>query len=221
MGHLKREVNFILEASVAPSTASTYQAGLDSYIFFCRQIAQPPFPVTEDRLMYFVASTRHRLALKTVRVYLAAIQYRSALLGWPLIIASMIRLHYVLRGIRRLQGSDFTRPTRSPITTDHLRILRHHFDNYVSPRADGYMLTTAALLAFFGLLRASEYLADSSTSYNDLCNLQVRHVSFAPSLTHMKINIPQSKTDPFRAGQQVPLWSTGNVLCPVKAATIL
>ena len=25
-------------------------------------------------------------------------------------------------------------------------------------------------------------------------------------------------TDPFRAGKQVPLWSTGNELCPVKAA---
>lgn len=168
--------------------------------------------------MYFVASTRHRLGFKTIKVYLAAIQYRSATLGWPLIIASMIRLHYALRGIRRLQGPEFTRPLRSPITTHHLRILRHHFMNYVSQRSDGYMLTTAALLAFFGLLRASEYLSESSNHFDKLCNLQCCHISFAPDLTYMKINIPQSKTDPFRAGQQVTLWKTGNDLCPVKAA---
>ena len=34
----------------------------------------------------------------------------------------------------------------------------------------------------------------------------------------LKIHIPQSKKDPFRNGQQVTLWSTGNRLCPVKAA---
>ena len=178
-----------MAASVAPSTASTYQAGVDNYLHFCKQIGKPPFPVTENRLMYFVASTRHRLGFKTIKVYLAAIQYRSATLGWPLIIASMIRLHYALRGIRRLQGPEFTRPLRSPITTHHLRILRHHFMNYVSQRSDGYMLTTAALLAFLGLLRASEYLSESSNHFDKLCNLQCCHISLAPDLTYMKINI--------------------------------
>ena len=79
------------------------------------------------------------------------------------------------------------------------------------------MMSAAALLAFFGLLRASEYLADASRNYDRLCNLQVKHIRFAPDLKSLKVHIPQSKTDPFRMGQQVTIWSTGNELCPVKA----
>ena len=217
MEHLKNEVEFVLAAAVAPSTASTYKAGLDSYILFCRQIAQPPFPVTEDRLIYFVTSARHRLAFKTIKVYLAAVQYQSAVLGFPLTIASMVRIQYVLKGIRRLQGSEFTRLLRPQITIEHLKTLQRYFKTSVSPQVDGDMMSAAALLAFFGLLRASEYLADTPRSYDRLCNLQVQHICFAPDLKSLKVCIPQSKTDPFRMGQQVTIWSTGNELCPVKA----
>ena len=209
MEHLKEEVDVVLAASVAPSTASTYKAGVDNYILFCSQITQPPFPVTEDRLLYFVTSTRHRLAFKTIKVYLAAIQQRSAVIGFPVTLTSMVRLQYVLKGIRRLQGPVFTRPLRPPITIDHLKTLRRYFKSSVSPRSDGDMMTTAALFAFFGLLRASEYLADTPRSYDRLCNLQVQHILFASDLKSLKIHIPQSKTDPFRNGQQVTLWSTG------------
>ena len=72
-------------------------------------------------------------------------------------------------------------------------------------------------MAFFGLLRASEYLADAPNRFDKLCNLQVCHISFGSKFECVKIYLPQSKTDPFRSGQRVTIWSTDCDLCPVKA----
>ena len=58
-------------------------------------------------LIYFVSSLFNRLAYKSIKVYLSAIQYYSIMSGSDIQIASMSHLFYALHGIRRIQGNSF------------------------------------------------------------------------------------------------------------------
>ena len=64
------------------------------------------------------------------------------------------------------------------------------------------MLWFAFTLAFYGFLRASEYL-----------NLQWLDISCNSRIT---INLRQSKTDPFRNGHQIHVYLANTSICPVR-----
>ena len=166
--------------------------------------------------MLYISSSYVRLSYKTLKVYLAGIQYHSIINGFPVSLSSMHQLFYTLRGVRRLQGSAFTRPPRSPITTRHLHILLEFFRSSFKP-FDANMLSAAALTAFFGLLRSSEYLPAHSSTYDPATTLLCSDVFISPDLSFASIHLKCSKTDPFRVGCLVKLWSTKNSLCPVTA----
>ena len=107
MDYVDAEVRLLLDAAIAPSSSRTYDTGVKSYLQFCAATSTQPFPATEDDLLRFIASVRRRLSYKTIKVYLAGVQYKSALMGLQLRLHTFSRLHYALRGIRRLQGSEF------------------------------------------------------------------------------------------------------------------
>ena len=166
--------------------------------------------------MRFLASVRRRLSYKSIKVYLAGIQFKSALQGFPLQIHRFPRIYYALRGIRRLQGNEFTRPPRSPITLYHLSRLRiYSKQNFSHP--DDKMLSAAVLLAFFALLRCSEYTCPKSKHYDPECTLQFHDICFEKNFQFVQVRIAQSKTDPFRVGCNLKVWATGGKLCPVRA----
>ena len=101
-------------------------------------------------------------------MYLAGIQFFSHLWGFPGEISKMKRLFYVLRGIRRVQGSSY----RRPFTLDHLM----YFLSFTAARfntSDHLMLRAVACVAFFGLLRSAEYTSKSAFSWNPSSDLSV------------------------------------------------
>lgn len=126
----------------------------------------------------------------------------------------MHRLYYTLRGIKRLQGNSFQRPPRAPFTLKLIKRFSQLLYKYF-PFRDFLMLKSAALLAFFGLLRASEYLSQSSAKYDPQNTLSSQDISFARDMTHASIRIKQSKTDPFRQGCSIKIWALNNAWCPV------
>ena len=71
--------------------------------------------------------------------------------------------------------------------------------------------------AFFGLLRASEYLVTNTHQYVGEHTLLTSDISFALGKSFVSIFIKKSKTDPFRQGFTLRLWATNNNLCPVVA----
>ena len=216
MDYLDAEVRLLLDAAIAPSSSRTYDTGVRSYLQFCAATSTQPFPATEDDLLRFIASVRRRLSYKTIKVYLAGVQYKSALMGLQLRLHRFSRLHYALRGIRRLQGSEFSRPPRSPITLDHLsQLLSSAKKNFHRP--DDYMITAAVLVAFFALLRSSEYTCPETRHYDPECALCFQDVQFEGHFQFAQIRISKSKTDPFRLGCDIKVWRTGGRLCPVKA----
>ena len=66
------------------------------------------------------------------------------------------------------------------------------------------MLKPAILLAFFGLLRAS----DAPHSSHHDSPLLTSDIRISTDHSHMKVSIRKSKTDPFRQGCAITIWAT-------------
>ena len=201
--------------ALAKSTLDSYLVGLRSYNLFCTHTNSYLFPLEEHVLQRYVASLAHRVSYSTIKVYLCGLQFFSHMRGLTESISSMPRVYYLLRGIRRSQGSAFQRPRRHPITTNHLKLIHHRlgFMNY--NRLQQLSLSAAASLAFFGFLRCSEYTCLSSNCFDPSKELMVSNISIASDHSILTVHIRASKTDPFRAGCYIRIGATGDSLCPV------
>ena len=153
----------ILSHSLSQETFNTYRVGINHYLRFCHRFAINPLPLTENYMEPFVISLQHRLAYKSIKVYLCGVQFWSTMCGFDNQISEMARLEYILRGIRRIQGNRFTRPVRAPITWQLLQLICRYLVLTEAP-FDRDMLLSAILLAFFGLLRVSEYTSPQPLS---------------------------------------------------------
>ena len=205
-------------ASLAKRTQQTYTAAWKSYSTFCVTNDLAVWPVTEVKIVDFVTHAALRqLSHKTLTVYLAGLKYFSQIHGYQLEVGSMHILYHVMRGIRRTQGNTLTRAKRSPITVHHLHILLSYL-NICYPNSDGKMLWCSFTMAFFGLLRSSEYTSPTSTTVTNT-TLLVQDVSISIDGSRMFINLRGSKTDPFRQGTVIRLCKIQSALCPVHAAS--
>lgn len=155
------------------------------------------------------------MSYKTIKVYLAGLQYWSIQRGSEVRISNMIQLFYILRGIKRKLGSSRSRPRRLPITPAQLRLLVAHVVYTRKIPHDRCMLVAAILSAYYGLLRVSEYTCPSSHTFDKEVNLLINDVKIDKGVA--SIFIKTSKTDPFKVGCTIRLGTTGNIMCPVKA----
>ena len=215
MDHLDLNVRRCLLSSLSPSTIATYRTGYRSYRFFCSVSMHPAFPLNEFILQRYAVSVANRLAFKTIKVYLCGVQFFSFLIGSNVRICSFPRLYYVLRGIRRLQGDRFRRPRRLPITYQHLLLISHRVSLQRYSAFESLMLRSACALAFFGLLRCSEYTSPRRRSFDADATLLVQDISFNTMFTLMYVRIKASKTDPFRTGCTIRVAAVGGNMCPV------
>ena len=126
--------------------------------------------------------------------YVASIQYYNIVLGHNVSITAMDHLCYLLRGIRLSLGDSRTRIPHQPITIPELRRLHSY-----SPH-DIAMLTNAVTLAFFGLLRVSEYTSPTRASYDAAHTLLYSDILLTSPLRVAAVCIKASKTDPFKYG---------------------
>ena len=175
-----------------------------------------PLPLSAGAVENFCVSLSYRVGVKTIKVYLCGVQHWSLMLGFNTLLSSMLRLPYVLRGIRRHQGSTHTRPPRLPITLPHLRCILAYL-RVTLPPFDCTMFTAAVLTAFFGLLRVSEYTSPTRYTFDPNIQLTLNdvHINWVRRLAFLRIKA--SKTDPFRLGVTLRLGATRNDLCPVHA----
>ena len=214
-GHLSHRRDALLANCVAPNTIKTYRVGINRYLGFCRLYRINPLPLTEKVLENFCVFLSRRLSHKSIKVYLSGVQLMSTLNRGVVLIHQMPRLAYVLKAIRRVQGNRFDRPTRTPITWPLMRVICRFIDRTEAP-FDKLMLTSAILLAFFGLLRVSEYTSPTSAHADDT-TLAVEDVEIDWPHRVARIRIKKSKTDPFRLGVTIRIGVLQHALCPVSA----
>ena len=215
MAYLDLTILRLHRAALAPSTLSTYSSGLRAYHCFCSQVSLPLLPLHEVNLERFVSSLVCRVGYRCIKVYLAGVQFYSIMSGFNCRIASFPRLYYLLRGVRRTQGSRFRRPARIPVTLSLLQLIHHRLQLQSYTPTARLMLRSASSLAFFGLLRVSEYTSSGRWSFNASSTLLVSNVSFDGSYSIMYIRIKASKTDPFKEGCTIRVAAVDSPLCPV------
>ena len=116
-----------------------------------------------------------------------------------------------------MQGNTRTRPPRQPITIVHLQTIVRHIRNSDIIYHDQLLIVSAITLAFFGLLRSSEYTAPSGNTYDPSVTLLFSDITFSVNQTVAFINIKSSKTDPFKIGVTIRVGATNTECCPVHA----
>ena len=215
---LEQEKLFYLRQALAESTKRTYNVGVNHYYIFCQQTMVVPFPLHEAILEDFVVSLARRVGYRTLKVYLCGIQFASHVKGLPQLIIHMARLRIILRGIRKAQKGSHLRQPKIPVSPNHIRRTLAFIQSKYSAR-DGNMLSAAVLLAFFGMLRVSEYTAPTTTTFEPALHLGVNDVTLNFSSHIVSIHLSTSKTDPFCAGVDVRVGATFNDICPFTALT--
>ena len=128
-------------------------------------------------------------------------------------ISNMPHLYYLLRGIRRIQGATFHRTPRRPITVRMLLLIFRRLPLMSYTALEKSMFKAAITLAFFGMLRVSEYTSVRRFAYDSHSTLLCQDITFNSNHSIMTIFVRASKTDPFREGCCVRV----GVLCPVRA----
>ena len=209
----------LLQAGLAKSTQRVYAAGKNKFLAFCQETNITPFPVTEQKLISFVAyGVNKGLKYQTIKCYLSAVRHLQVMCGGgdPR-VESMPLLELALRGTRKEQSGSPKR-TRLPITPAILEKIRQIW-NRDAADWDHVMLWAACCVGFFGFLRSGELTAPETDDFDPGQHLTFADIAvddqFNPRT--VSIRIIQSKTDPFRQGVTIYLGRTESALCPVAA----
>lgn len=176
----------------------------------------PLLPTTENILIYFAVFLAKTVNTDTIKVYLAAVRHMHLVNGYDLPIAKFQRLHYILRGIKRVKGIP-TR-TRLPITLDHLKLFHRILHSRALPSHDETMIWAAISIAFFGFLRIGEMTCPGP--FSSATHLSRSDVSFRKTkdnATFLNLRLKASKTDPFRSSTTITIGGTSGIYCPVRA----
>ena len=128
MEQLCKMADTYLSLSIGESTRKRYEVCLQRYIQFCGYYDLKAFPLQESNLILFASQLGSKSSHSNLKVHLSAIKYFAEIHGYAegeVYIHSFRRLWLVVRGIKRCQGLKFSKPKRSPVTPDILRLI--HF----------------------------------------------------------------------------------------------
>ncbi|XP_062571095.1 uncharacterized protein LOC134233120 [Saccostrea cucullata] len=215
--HLKKHADYLVDASIEPSTAATYRSGLDCFLTFlvmsrlCLAFCKLPV-INEDLLVYFVTHCQLNLKLRyeTIKTYLAGIRFFYLKEGQCLMFRDFERLHCVLRGVKKQQCNNKSK--RLPITFSILSQICDCLNKGVfSPWLD-LMLCCICKMAFFGFLRCGEF---TTNFHKQQDYLTIQNVTFAEDGSFYILKLNSSKTDPFRQGIDIKVFENSH-LNPVK-----
>ena len=187
------------------------------YLLFHQDTSTPHLPVTEVKLLNFVAYlSNQELKHQTVKCYLSAVRHLQIECGGkdPR-VKSMPLLALALRGTKREQAG-MEKRTQLPIIPLILEKLRRVWNRDPS-NPDHVMLSAACCVGFFGFLRSGELTSPNVGDFDPGQHLSVSDVT-VDEVTNPKVvtvRIKQSKMDPFCQEVSIFLSKTDLPLCPV------
>ena len=175
-------------------------------------------PVCEDTLMLFVTYlAQQHLSYTTIQLYLSAVRYSGIITAKSTTLRTP-RLNYVLKGIHKECAVNHQPRERQPITFPIMErlhmVLLQHSGNY-----NNIMIWAACCLAYFGLLRVSEFTTLSPDRFDPTTDLLLLDVAVDNhnSPTTVQITLKKAKNDQFRKGHTIYMGKTTHTVCPVDA----
>lgn len=213
---------FLLWHGLAEATRQNYETPRRSFFLFSalkgyRHRGGECLPAKAVWLIEWIASLAGRVKVKTMKVYLSGLRSCHVDLGLPIVAFQDDRLERVIRGIKR-QFGEANRRERTPLTRDALVLILRCLQE---PTYENITLRAAFTLAFAGFLRVGEFTyraKDLDLGHNFRSwFLTKSSVTISTDRSHMSVNLPASKTDPFRGGVEILIAATRDEACPVKA----
>lgn len=123
-------------------------------------------------------------------------------------------LKLVLRGVRKSSYASPSR-TRQPITFAIMAQLIQTLKHSRLPKHDKLMLTAAFTLAFYGLLRISEFSIPSKSKFDP--RIHPTHTDIRWHKHRFTYHLKRSKTDQFQQGHKINFYQVDNHSCPYSA----
>ena len=194
----------------------TYRSGLNRYLSICFTFrVQPPFPVSETLLCYFVTSLAGEgCAPAAIKIYLAAVRHAQIMRGHPepRETSFLPCLRLLQNGVRSERAESANAPLHClPITIPILRLLRLLPG---SQSYDGCLRWTATTVCFFVFFRPAEIMVPNTSAFNLTVHLAWGNVAISEDGRSVRVLLKRSKMDQFMQGVE---GVTGNNLCPVNA----
>ena len=194
---------------------------LKKYMTFCIQAKLQVLPPTEGTFTLFVMDlAQQQLSYGTTQVCLSAVHYYHITNHKESIFATQVRqrMCQVLKGICWSHAFAQTTKTWQPITFLIMQCLHSVIISQSSNYFD-VMVWASYCMAYFDLLRVSEFTTQSPNQSNSTTSFLILDVAFDSHITLqlVRITLWQSKTDQFKQGTHLYLEKTGDQVCPVMA----
>ena len=207
-----------MRLAFAPSTRATYKAGISRFKQFCLSNKRPALPADKQTVIYFTVTMSRSLSPATIKVYLSAISTWHQQNGYKSPTSHNPMLSFIMKGARKQYALKRNHISiRQPITA---RILKHMLQEVRKPSChlcehDKRMLAAAFTLAFFGLLRISEFTVPSKRSFDPRKHASITSIQWKGN--HFIFTIKSSKTDQLHYGQAVYITRSHSEICPFAA----
>ena len=161
------------DKALAPKTKSTYSAGQQRFISFCKLANVQSMPASKSTLPLFATQlATSNISYTTIKINLSAIRHMYVTVGMHSFFNQQLTLwlQQMLKGIQKSQT--FTHPlrVRLPITIQ----IMENILQLLSQRPKSYMnvMTWAACcLAFFSFLRVNDFTLPSDEQFDQTCHL--------------------------------------------------
>ena len=208
------------DRALAPSTKSTYSAGQERFMSFCKSAKVQSMSASESTLLLFATHlATSSISYATIKIYLSAIRHMHVTAGMHSFFNQQLtpRLQQVLKGIQKSQPLTHSPRIRLPITIQ----IMENILQLLSQRPKFYMTVmtwAACCLSFFEFLRVCEFTVPSDDQFDQTCHLCLSDIVIdnRDNPRMLQVKIKQSKTDPFRNGVNIYLGETRRDLCPTR-----
>lgn len=172
----EKEVEKLLDASVAPNTRTVYQKGIDLFMQFRGLYnLQDIWPPSVDQIINFIAFLSSKsISYSTAKTYLAGISFSLKLSNLP----DPCQFFIVKNYYSVLSNSNIKKiRTRSPITFPLLKKIVASLQHVCSNYYEQILFSTAYTLAYFALLRVGEITSTRGNSCNSALSAQRIHMN--------------------------------------------
>ena len=201
----------MLEAAFAPKTLKAYHTGLHCFSRFLQHSdLTPQWPPNIEHVTRFIAHlSLNKYSPASARLYIAGIGYNCKRLNVTDITQNFI-VKKMLLGLDKLSK---TADSRLPVTPYLLDKILDKLPSVCSSTYESCMFTAAFSLAYFGLFRVGELVADSAKNYAHALHLNdVRVINHGSCL---EVDIRRAKSDQKGKGNTLLLEAIPSRTCPV------